>query len=128
MAGYTRTERLIKEGRGQGTGKDYKPWIHVRDFSSQGKVSRIQGWKSGRAIQCLSSLETALARLLVEERGQQRAQLQLGRAQRVCELAGDALARPQQRHFDGDREHDEREEGRQQELHSPSEPHRGSGA
>jgi hypothetical protein len=64
MAGYTRTERLIKEGRGQGTGKDYKPWIHVRDFSSQGKVSRIQGWKSGRAIQCLSSLETALARLL----------------------------------------------------------------
>lgn len=64
MAGYKRTERLIKEGRGQGTGKDYKPWIHVRDFSSQGKVTRLRSWKSGRTIQCLSSLETALALLL----------------------------------------------------------------
>lgn len=61
---YPWTERQIKEGRGQGAGADYLSWIHVRDFSSQGKVSRFKSWKSGRTIQCLSGLETAFAYLL----------------------------------------------------------------
>lgn len=61
---YPWTERQIKEGRGQGSGADYLSWIHVRDFSSQGKVSRFKSWKSGRTIQCLSSIETAFAYLL----------------------------------------------------------------
>ena len=29
-------ERYLSEGRGFGEGKDYKPWILVQDFSSQG--------------------------------------------------------------------------------------------
>lgn len=61
---YTWTERQIREGRGQGTGGNYLPWIHVRDFSSKGKVSRLKSWKSGRTIQCLSGIETAFAYLL----------------------------------------------------------------
>ena len=28
--------RWIKEGRGQGEGKDYKPWITVTDSSQEG--------------------------------------------------------------------------------------------
>lgn len=57
-------EGQIKEGRGQGVGKDYRPWIHVRDFSSLGKSSRLKSWKSGRTIQLVSGIETAFAYLL----------------------------------------------------------------
>ena len=35
--------RWIKEGRGQGEGKDYKPWITVTDFPSQGRCARVKG-------------------------------------------------------------------------------------
>lgn len=41
-------QAYIKEGRGQGEGKDYKPWIDIHDFPSQGRVSRCFGWKTGR--------------------------------------------------------------------------------
>lgn len=58
------TERQIKGGRGQGFGPDYRPWIHVRDFSSLGKASRIRSWKSGRVIQLVSGIEMAFAYLL----------------------------------------------------------------
>lgn len=33
-------ERYIKEGRGQGSGKHYQPWIRIQDFPSKGRVSR----------------------------------------------------------------------------------------
>lgn len=39
-------ERYVKEGRGKGRGKDYKPWITIRDFPSVGRASRSPGWKS----------------------------------------------------------------------------------
>ena len=39
-------ERYLKEGRGQGSGKDYKPWITIQDFPSKGRVSRTPGWRS----------------------------------------------------------------------------------
>ena len=64
MGKYSWTERQVKAGRGHGVGKDYLPWIHVRDFSSRGKASRFKSWKSGRAIQCFSDLETSFAYLL----------------------------------------------------------------
>ncbi|GBF12606.1 heteromeric transposase endonuclease subunit TnsA [Tepidibacillus sp. HK-1] len=41
-------ERLLKEGRGQGTGKDYKPWMKISDYSSKGRATRIMGIKTGR--------------------------------------------------------------------------------
>lgn len=61
---FPKTERWIREGLGQGTGKDYVPWIHVRDFSSRGKVSRFKSWKSGRVIQVFSDIELKFAYLL----------------------------------------------------------------
>ncbi|BAU29725.1 TnsA endonuclease-like protein [Aneurinibacillus soli] len=41
-------KRYIKEGRGQGTGKDYVPWTKIHDFSSKGRATRIMGIKTGR--------------------------------------------------------------------------------
>ncbi|MGE7944837.1 TnsA endonuclease N-terminal domain-containing protein [Lysinibacillus xylanilyticus] len=55
------TEKKIaemeKEGRGQGTGGNYKPWITVQDFPSSGLVTRSKGWKTKRIHHFLSKLE-----------------------------------------------------------------------
>lgn len=45
---YEKLKRYLKEGRGQGTGKDYKPWTTISDYSSKGRVSRILGIKTKR--------------------------------------------------------------------------------
>lgn len=45
---YKTIEKRIKEGRGQGSGANYKPWITVQDFSSRGQSNRDLGWKTGR--------------------------------------------------------------------------------
>ena len=50
-------ERYLKEGRGQGEGSFYRPWISVHDFSSQGTISRIAGHKTGRIHHFLSRNE-----------------------------------------------------------------------
>ena len=66
MAKCTRTwnenvyRRYIREGRGQGTGADYKPWLTVRDFPSLGVVSRVKGQKTGRIYHLMSTNETSL--------------------------------------------------------------------
>lgn len=67
--GRTRwTERKIAEmlanGHGRGTGKDYLPWIHVRDFSSHGTSRRVPSSKTGRTHQLLSDVEYDLFLLL----------------------------------------------------------------
>lgn len=49
--------RWIKEGRGQGEGKDYKPWITVTDFPSQGRCARVKGIKTGRIHHFLSDIQ-----------------------------------------------------------------------
>ena len=41
-------KRLLKEGRGQGEGKDYIPWITYNDFSSEGKTRSVWGLKTPR--------------------------------------------------------------------------------
>lgn len=56
--------KLIHEGRGQGFGTDYTPWILVQDFPSNGMVSRIQGVKTGRTHHLLSNHEMNLFFLL----------------------------------------------------------------
>jgi len=48
------TENKLKKGIGQGHGKDYKPWLTVRDVPSQGLSTRIHGWKTGRVHHFLS--------------------------------------------------------------------------
>jgi hypothetical protein len=40
--------RRIKEGRGKGHFGEYKPWLTIHDVPSQGVVTRVPGWKSGR--------------------------------------------------------------------------------
>ncbi|MEM1309827.1 MAG: TnsA endonuclease N-terminal domain-containing protein [Cyanobacteria bacterium P01_H01_bin.153] len=52
----TQSKRL-REGRGQGRGSDYMPWLHIQDVPSQGLASRINGWKTGRVHHFLSELE-----------------------------------------------------------------------
>lgn len=44
-------EQMEKEGRGQGTGEDYKPWINIQDFPSNGLSTRGKGWKTNRIHQ-----------------------------------------------------------------------------
>jgi TnsA endonuclease N terminal len=56
--------KWIKEGRGAGKGKDYKPWLTVRDVSSVGRSHRIFGHKSKRTHHLLSDLELAVFLLL----------------------------------------------------------------
>lgn len=51
-------EAMILEGRGQGEGDNYKPWITVQDLSSLGRCTETVGWKTGRLHNLLSKLET----------------------------------------------------------------------
>lgn len=49
--------RFIKEGRGEGDGKDYKPWFTIHDFPSKGRASRVLGWKTKRIHHFFSDLQ-----------------------------------------------------------------------
>ena len=59
-----RYHRLIDEGRGQGTGASYKPWITIHDLASKGVVSRVPGRTTGRIHHLLSKNETAFFYIL----------------------------------------------------------------
>jgi hypothetical protein len=50
-------ERYIKEGRGQGTGADYKPWLTIQDVPSNGRVHRPFGRTTRRVHHLLSDIE-----------------------------------------------------------------------
>lgn len=49
--------RYIKEGRGSGELKAYKPWLTNQDFASSGRTHRIKGWKTNRMHQLFSDIE-----------------------------------------------------------------------
>ena len=51
--------KYIKEGRGSGSGSDYKPWIRIQDFASRGVVSRVKGNTTGRVHHLMSKVELA---------------------------------------------------------------------
>lgn len=59
-----KNRRWIKEGRGLGRGREYKPWLTVRDLPSEGRSHRIFGHKSQRTHHLLSDLELAVFLLL----------------------------------------------------------------
>lgn len=46
-----------REGRGEGSGKDYKPYIKAREFNSIGTCSNFVDWKTGRHVELLSQVE-----------------------------------------------------------------------
>ena len=50
-------DRRIQEGRGQGAGAAYQPWLFVQDVPSQGLAHRIKGWKTGRVHHLFSNHE-----------------------------------------------------------------------
>lgn len=54
----------IKEGRGLGSGAEYKPFITTKDVSSLGRSHRLLGSKSRRLHHLLSDLELAIFLLL----------------------------------------------------------------
>lgn len=47
----------LDQHRGEGHGKDYKPWIRVNEFNSLGTTSNPVDWKNGRTMQLLSQGE-----------------------------------------------------------------------
>lgn len=50
-------EKMLKEGRGEGIGSNYKPWIRIQDVPSLGRVTRLKGIKTCRQHEFLSDLE-----------------------------------------------------------------------
>lgn len=50
-------EKFKAEGRGKGEYEDYKPWLTVRDFPSNGRCSREHGVKVKREFHFFSDLE-----------------------------------------------------------------------
>ncbi|MGL4731548.1 MAG: TnsA endonuclease C-terminal domain-containing protein [Clostridium sp.] len=59
-----RLGRYLKEGRGQGEGKNYKPWLTIQDFPSKGRASRVFGSKTQRIHQLFTDSETRYFYLL----------------------------------------------------------------
>lgn len=57
-------ERRIREGRGQGTLRDYLPWLVVHDVPSAGFATRVLGWTTGREHHLFSRLETSYLYIL----------------------------------------------------------------
>jgi hypothetical protein len=45
--GFTREkyEKWLKEGRGKGEGRKYKPWLTIQDVAGDGNATRIHGIK-----------------------------------------------------------------------------------
>jgi len=54
-----RVQKWIKEGRGSGNGKDYHPWLTVRDLSSRGRSHRVMGHLTQRTHHLFSDMELA---------------------------------------------------------------------
>jgi hypothetical protein len=57
-------QRFLKEGRGQGEGKEYKSWLCIHDLPSVGRVSRIYSWRTHRIYNFFSDIETRYFYLL----------------------------------------------------------------
>ncbi|MEE6132830.1 TnsA endonuclease N-terminal domain-containing protein [Priestia sp. GS2] len=51
------TEKKLKDGRGQGLGIEYKPWVKIQDVPSLGRSTRLKGIKIPRQFEFLSDLE-----------------------------------------------------------------------
>jgi hypothetical protein len=52
-----RVQRFIREGRGQGAGRSYRPWLQIQDVPSLGRSHRPYGIKSKRVHHLLSDGE-----------------------------------------------------------------------
>ncbi len=88
----TKNARWIKDGRGQGLGKEYKPWLTVRDVPSEGRSHRIFGHITHRTHHLLSDLELATFLLLQWNNSttdiREQFPLEISVTKRLCETAG----------------------------------------
>ncbi|BAY22643.1 Tn7-like transposition protein A [Calothrix sp. NIES-2100] len=50
-------DKRISQGRGEGRGHDYTPWLLIQDVASQGLATRTKGWKTKRVHHLLSKME-----------------------------------------------------------------------
>jgi hypothetical protein len=50
-------QRYIKEGRGSGEGKEYKPWLIIQDYPSMGIATRVMGYKTNRMHHFFSNVQ-----------------------------------------------------------------------
>ena len=50
-------ETKLKQNRGTGRGKDYLPWMLIRELNCKGTSTSLPDWKHGRMIQLLSQAE-----------------------------------------------------------------------
>jgi hypothetical protein len=50
-------EKWMKEGRGIGIGKEYKPWLTIQDVPSTGRATRLHSIKTQRQHHLLSDME-----------------------------------------------------------------------
>ena len=53
----SRIEAWVREGRGQGSGADYRPWLTVRNVKSRGRKHRMRGILHDRILHLMSDLE-----------------------------------------------------------------------
>lgn len=58
LKSYGDFQRAIRQGYGQGSGTDYKPWLRVSDVKGKGLGTKIKGIKSHRTHHFVSSIET----------------------------------------------------------------------
>lgn len=57
----------MKEGRGQGEGKEYKSWLQIHDQPSKGRISRVYSHKTQRVHHFFTDNETRMFYLFVWE-------------------------------------------------------------
>lgn len=57
-----RIAKLLAQGRGQGHGADYTPFIRVGDFASSGRVHREKSQTHGRVVHLFSDMELDIFR------------------------------------------------------------------
>lgn len=58
---HSRVDRRLREGRGQGEGADYQPYLTIRDVPSKGRSHRDMHLSGGRTMHFLSDLEYRFA-------------------------------------------------------------------
>lgn len=62
-------QRLQREGRGQGEGPSYRPWIRGTDFPSTGVVTSVWSELVGRVVEVLSGNELSFFHILEASEG-----------------------------------------------------------
>lgn len=58
---HSRVDRRLREGRGQGEGANYQPYLTIRDVPSKGRSHRDVHLSGGRTVHYLSDLEYRFA-------------------------------------------------------------------